>query len=142
MPDLILTRTLNGLAPADDFAREAIRHWKVGATLRAQVTKMRNASMHRKFFALLTTVWQACDQYPTVDALLTDLKFRLGHTDDVLLVSTGEVVRIPKSISFAAMDQVEFGDFYERALRELCEMAGGIDSDMLRQTVLEQLAAA
>jgi len=142
MAELTLTRTLNGLAPADDYARETLRHWKVGTTLRAQVTKMRNAQHHRKFFALLNLVWAACDHYPTVDALLTDLKFRLGHTDDVLLISTGELVRVPRSISFGAMDQIEFEAFYERALRELCEMAGGIEADSLRATVLDQLAAA
>lgn len=140
--DLLLAKTLTGLAPADDASRDDLRGVKLGQILRCKVHRMRNGAHHRKFFALLSTVWSACDQWPTVESLLVDLKFRLRHTDDVLLVSTGEVVRVPKSISFASMDQTEFDQFYALAIRELCEMAGGIDEDALRGAVLEQLGAA
>ena len=142
MTDLLMAKTLTGLVPSDDASREDLRGIKLGTILRCKVSRLRNASHHRKFFALLNTVWSACDQWPSVDSLLTDLKFRLRHTDDVLLVSTGEIVRIPKSISFASMDQTEFDQFYASALRELCEMAGGIEESALRQAVLEQLEAA
>lgn len=140
--ELLLVKTLTGLAPADDAAREDLRPVKLGTFLRADVRRPRNVLHHRKFFALLNTVWQGCGTWPSVDALLVDLKFRLRHTDDVLLVSTGELVRIPRSISFASMDQAEFDAFYQRALRELCDMAGGIEEASLRQAVLEQLEAA
>ena len=137
-----MSKTITGLAPADDASRDALRSVKLGTVMRCKVSRMRNSAHHRKFFALLNTVWAGCGQWPTVDALLTDLKFRLRHTDDVMLVSTGEVVRIPRSISFADMDQAEFGVFYERALAELAEMAGGITEDALRDAVLQQLGAA
>lgn len=140
--DVMMVKTLTGLVPASDEARNELRPVKLGTVLRCKIHRMRNSAHHRKFFALLNTVWAACDQWPSVDALLTDLKFRLRHTDDVLLVSTGEIVRIPRSISFSAMDQSEFDEFYARALRELCEMAGGIEESALRQAVLEQLEAA
>lgn len=140
--DLIMTRTVTGLAPASDEARDELRGIKLGTVMRCKVHRMRNSAHHRKFFALLNTVWSACDQWPTVESLLTDLKFALRHTEDVLLVSTGEIVRIPKSISFGAMDQTEFDQFYQSALRALCEMAGGIEESALRQAVLEQLEAA
>ena len=142
MTDLFLAKTLTGLVPTDDASRDALRPVKLGTVMRCKVSRMRNAAHHRKFFALLNTVWSGCGQWPTVDALLTDLKFRLRHTEDVLLVSTGEIVRIPKSISFAQMEQPEFDAFYQRALAELCEMAGGIEQDALRIAVLEQLEAA
>jgi len=140
--ELLLVKTLTGLTAADDPSRDELRHVKLGTVMRCELRRMRNAAHHRKFFALLSTVWAACGDWPSVDALLTDLKFRLRHTEDVLLVSTGEIVRIPKSISFANMDEAEFSEFYERALRELAEMAGGIDDGVLRETVLNQLAAA
>jgi hypothetical protein len=37
------------------------------------------------------------------------------------------------------MDDHEFTSFYERALVTLADMAGGIESDHLREAVLEQL---
>ena len=51
-----------------------------------------------------------------------------------------EIVKVPKSISFASMDQTAFDEFYERALNELCVMGGGIESDALRQEVLMELS--
>lgn len=137
--ELLLAKTLHGLAPGDDEAKEQLRRLKLGQLVRCDVKRVRNGAHHRKMFALLNTVWQATGQWPTVDNLLTELKFRLGHTDEFLMVSTGEIFRIPRSISFSAMDQAEFESFYERALHELADMAGGIDDSVLRNSVLEQL---
>ena len=71
----------------------------------------------------------------------------MGHYElagEVIDPATGEVLKVVKlkSISFARMDQVEFEAFFERALRTLSEMAGGIDYEILRNEVLSQLAAA
>jgi Protein of unknown function (DUF1367) len=138
--DVMLVKRLNGLHPADDAAAEVVRGLGQGEIVRATVRKPRNVQFHRKFFALLQLVHESTDAWPTVDALLIDLKFRLGHVEPVQL-SSGEIVRLPKSISFARMDDVEFHQFFNRAIRELCEMAGGIAEDDLRQAVLQELAA-
>jgi len=140
--DLYLTRTVAGLAAVDDAAKEILRKIKLGKMVRCEITQPRNIQHHRKFFALLNTVWQAAGDWVTVDDLLIELKIKLGITKDVVVRESGEIVKIVGSISFAAMDQLEFEKFYERAVQTLCVMAGGIDSDMLRQLVLEQLAAA
>jgi hypothetical protein len=139
---IYMTRTVGGLGPADDDALQHLRKLKLGATVRADIAVPRNLKMHRKFFALLNTVWQAAGDWSTVEDLLTQLKLKLGLTHDVVVRESGEVVKVLGSISFAAMDQRDFETFYERALMALCELAGGIDSDMLRQAVLQQLAAA
>lgn len=132
-------RTPRGLSPYDEAAQRALKSVKIGTVLRADLTVPRNLKHHRKFFALLQCVWQATDKWPTVDDLLTELKMELGVTKTVVLHSTGEVVKVPGSISFASMDQAEFDEFYERALRALCEIAGGIEHDALRNEVLNQL---
>lgn len=51
-----------------------------------------------------------------LEHLLDGLKIALGHFDTYRL-PTGEAVVKPRSISFAKMDQVSFGQFYDRALR-------------------------
>jgi hypothetical protein len=66
----------------------------------------------------------------------------MGLYREIAIRETGEIVKVPGSISFAKMDQTKFEDFYERALKELCAMAGGIDHASLRNEVLSQLAAA
>lgn len=140
--DLYLVRTLAGLAAADDAGKDILRKIKVGKVVQCEVTQPRNVKHHRKFFALLHTVWSAAGDWPTVDDLLIELKIKLGITCEVVIRESGEVVKIVGSISFAAMDQEAFDTFYERAIKALCSMAGGIDSAMLRQEVLNQLAAA
>lgn len=137
-----MTRTVSGLGPADDAALQQLRKLKLGTTVRADIAVPRNIKHHRKFFALLNMVWQSAGDWVTVEDLLTQLKLKLGLTHDVVVRESGEIVKVLGSISFAAMDQTAFDAFYERALMALCELAGGIDSNMLRQEVLNQLAAA
>lgn len=139
---IYLTRTVGGLAPADEDATEALRRIKVGKLVACEVKVPRNGQFHRKFLALVRTVWAATGDWASVEDLLIELKFRLGVIREVALKGTGEIVKIPGSISFAAMDEVEFSKFYDRAMRELCAMAGGIEYDALRDEVLQQLAAA
>ena len=142
MSDLYLTRTMAGLSAVDDAGKEILRKIKLGKMVRCEITQPRNIQHHRKFFALLNTVWQAAGEWPTVDDLLVELKIKLGITKDVVIRQSGEIVKIVGSISFASMDQLEFDKFYERAIQELCLMTGVIESDMLRQLVLQQLAVA
>lgn len=142
MSDLYLTRTIQGLGAIDDAGKEILRKIKLGKMVRCEISQPRNIQHHRKFFALLNTVWQSAGEWPTVEDLLVELKIKLGITKDVVIRDSGEVVKIVGSISFAAMDQLEFEKFYERAMQELCSMCGGIESNMLREMVLQQLAVA
>lgn len=142
MADLYLIRTVAGLAAVDDAGKEILRKIKMGKVVKCEVTQPRHLSHHRKFFALLNTVWAAAGDWPTVEDLLVELKIKLGITRDVIIRESGEVVKIVGSISFAAMDQAAFDAFYENAIKALCFMVGGMDPGMLRDEVLKQLAAA
>lgn len=139
---LYLTRTVHGFSAATDESMADMRKIKLGKIVRCEVTQPRNVHHHRKFFAMLQTVWAATGDWPSVDDLLIELKIRLGITTDVIVRSTGEVVKVLGSINFASMDQAAFDLFYDSALRELCVIAGGIDVDVLRDEILTQLAAA
>ena len=133
-----LVRTVSGFKAADDAAVEAMRKLAQGEVVRVELRRPRNPQFHRKFFALLQLVRDSTDAWPTVEALLVALKFEMGHVDRFRL-STGDEVQVPRSISFGSMDDHEFTSFYERALVTLADMAGGIESDHLREAVLEQL---
>lgn len=140
--DIWLTKQMNGmLAPLDDYAREKLRKVKVGAQVLADVRQPRNGPHHRKFWALVTTVWQATGDWGSPEELMDDLKIELGLCKERVCKRTGEVYKRPGSISYAEMDQLKFEEFYERALGVLCEMAGGIEHAALRAAVLDQLAA-
>lgn len=140
--EFFAVRTVGGLKPVDDNGVEILRKIKVGEVIQCEVNKPRNLAHHRKFWALLNVVWKAAGDWSSPYGLLIELKVRLGHVQEVLLRDTGQVVHVPKSISFAHMDQTEFDSFYECALMQLCEMAGGIEPEELRNEVLLELAQA
>lgn len=142
MADLYLVRTLAGFAAVDDAGKDLLRKIKIGKMVKCDVSQPRNIKHHRKFFALLNTVWSAAGDWPTVDDLLIELKIKLGITREVVIRESGEVVKIVGSISFAAMDQEAFDKFYESAMQALCFMVGGMDPGMLRDEVMRTLAAA
>lgn len=142
MSGTYLTRTVSGLSASDDAAKAVLRKIKLGEVVKVDIQRPRNIKHHRQFFALLNAVWAAAGDWPSVEDLLIELKLRLGITKDVIVRESGEVVKVLGSISFASMNQDEFEAFYEGALQALCQMAGGIESDMLRQEVLQQLAVA
>lgn len=137
-----MRKGLRHLEPVDEAGTEALRKIKLGKVVRCEITQPRNVQHHRKFFALLTTVWNASGEWPSVEDLLIELKCRLGITREVILRDSGEVVKVVGSISFAKMDQGQFDVFYEQSIRELCRMAGGIEEQALREAVLEHLVAA
>lgn len=75
--------------------------------------KARNPDHHRKGFALINLIFENQEKYTTIEHLLTELKLRVGwYTEHVR--TSGELVMIPKSISFADMDQTQFEEFYNR----------------------------
>lgn len=121
---------------------DALRRIKVGEVVQCEITRPRNLAHHRKFWALLNVFWQATGDWSSTYGVLIELKVRLGHVQEVLIRETGELVKVPKSISFASMEQGEFEVFYERCIEELCLMGGGIDKDALRNEVLAELARA
>lgn len=139
---IFMERTVGGLKPVDDQGTDLLRKIKVGEVVQCEVNRPRNLAHHRKFWALLNTFWQAAGDWSSPYGVLIELKVRLGHVQKVVIRETGEIVSVPKSISFAQMDQGAFESFYEKALFELCKMGGGIEPEALREEVLRELSSA
>ena len=92
----------------------------------------------------MSTVWDNLDhvQYPTVESLVTEAKIVTGHYDrrDIVLDSVSYKVLTPRSISFAAMDQLQFDEFYERVCDWVArDMLPGISKETLRREVEEMI---
>jgi hypothetical protein len=139
--EIFMERTVGGLKPCDDYGIEVLRKIKMGEVIQCELNKPRNLAHHRKFWALLNVFWAAAGEWSSAYAVLIELKVRLGHVQKVVIRETGEIVSVPRSISFASMDQMAFEEFYERSLIELCKMGGGIEPAALRQEVINQMAS-
>jgi hypothetical protein len=130
-----LARTGNLLRPARREDQQAMTQFAEGEVLRARIDKPRNLKFHRKFFAMLQLVFENQERYTCVEDLLVEVKLYLGHYREHIRPN-GEIVYVPKSISFAAMDEVEFAAFYRRAADYLCSAYFGLpDSEALRKEV-------
>lgn len=139
MAEVILRKRLSGvLEPVDDDGKRTLAKFKNGTLIRAQVTKPRNVHFHRKFFAMLNLILQNQEHYKSVDDLLDVCKLRIGHVR-VIQTATGEE-RVPQSISFAAMDETAFQEFYDRAVNWMLEeVIPGLRKHDLNQEVEAEL---
>jgi hypothetical protein len=129
---------LGSLRPADPNAEAFLAHTRVGQYVLVEAHRPRNPDHHRKFFAMLNIVLQNQEHYQSIDDLLDVCKLRTGHVKTIA-TKIGEV-QIPKSISFASMDQTEFEAFYTRAVDWVCtEVVPGLERRDLDEEVANQL---
>ena len=105
---------LNGaLYPSLDTDAEQLAKIKQGQVVCYEIKRPRNGGFHRKYFALLGIVVDNCDY--NLEQLLHIIKLKLGHFEQIINTN-GKVIYIPKSISFAKMDQDQFEEFYSKTI--------------------------
>lgn len=126
--EVFIVKSLGVLKPYTAEDADLIRSMREGEVYRAKVSMPRNVKFHRKYFSLLSLVYdnlpehlplQSIDGKPirvrSVEDLLWHIKMQLGHYERRMTLG-GRVTYEAKSISFAAMDEAEFSEFYDRSL--------------------------
>ena len=121
MTQILCKRTVSGLSADDDAATAVLRKIKVGDVVRVEVRRPRNLQAHRRFFALVNLVYSNSEEFPSADVARKVLTCRAGHATPFVIKSTGEVILVPESISFANMDQDEFDAFWQRVVKVVCD---------------------
>jgi hypothetical protein len=118
-PREVLFRVEKGaLVPLDDLSRAELkrRAFRVGDVLRAELKKARNPDFHRLMHAFARLVSENIDAFSGLDAhsVLKRLQIESGIGCDemgVMFPGIGPCTyRIPRSLSFASMDEGEFRD--------------------------------
>lgn len=143
MADLLLKRTLAGFAAGDEASANLMRKYEIGQTYKATVRKPRIGVDHRRYWKLLSVVCENSEQFESVELLHEYVKLRTGHCSPILIKSTGEIVLVPRSISFTAMDQVQFEDFWQRVVKLVCtEVLPGLSEDELQLEVMRLVGIA
>lgn len=130
-------RRPQGFVPADIMAEEAMQKVPVGAQVLLTVRKPRNVHHHRKLFALLNLAVEQTDRWADAAILLEDLKLATGLFETRVSALTGMPYPVPASISFAAMSQDRFEQWYRKAVAVLSEHLG---TDV--ETLSAEVAAA
>ena len=126
------------LVPADDDAVKAVHEVaRRGKGVLVKLHVPRNPRHHRLYWALLNEVCEAGGWGGTPETLSTWLKVATGHVE-TMIGPKGQTIYIPKSISFGAMPQNEFGPFFDAAISAVCErLLSGANEQALKQRVYD-----
>lgn len=137
--DIFLTRTLAGLVPTDEAAKQAVRRWKMGETLKCSVRKPRDYTNHKRYFALLNLTFANQEKYLSFEHFRKAVQIAAGHVDELITLD-GEITFLPKSIAYDALDEMEFSKVFAETMTVCAKILGDLDLDELRIEV-ERYAA-
>lgn len=140
MPTVILIRDnfYPCLEGYDDASAETINTLPPNRPLLASIRQPRNLAHHRKFFALVNLIFDNQSQFASKDELIACLKVYVGHCQ--VYERKGELIKVPKSIAFDQMDQVDFDDFYRRVLDVVArDLWPSVTVDWLKAAIEEYL---
>ena len=137
MPDIYMRKAINNsLIPTDIDSHRYVRGLEAGRDVKVKVSKPRNAKFHRKYFALLHLAHDNQDFYDenNFEAFRREVALRAGFYEEHVHV-TGKVSYLPKSISFAKMDGLEFDELYSKSIDVIIKhfMVGTDPDELARQ---------
>lgn len=125
MAQIYLKRTLTGFEPADEPSREQWRKYKVGEVYRGNVVKPRDYTQHKRAFALLNLTYDNQERYTSFEHFRKAVAIQAGHVDELILLS-GEIVFLPKSINYDSLDDIEFTAVFMAMMTVCAQMLGGM----------------
>lgn len=139
MARVLVVKHLNSLRPVDEAAERVFRGLGQGEIVTVELKRERNIQNHRRLFAMLQIVLENQEQYASIDDLLDAMKIAIGHVKT--LEVGGVLVKIPKSISFAALDEDAFmAEVYWPGCNwVITEVIPGLGQDDLDGEVAEEL---
>ena len=116
MANLYMIKLQNGtFAPADDDSFDTARKFKAGQTYPVKIWIKRNTQFHKKFFALLKEIYQNQDTYTNINDLRVEILLKTGFYDEHITMK-GQIIYLPKSMSFENMDNVDFENLYNKTI--------------------------
>lgn len=102
-----------------------------GATVRLQFAQPRSLPRHRLYWVLIRQVVKNCNFFASEEALHRTLLMGCGVVQPVLTVD-GDVVMIPHSTAFDAMEEDEFKKYFDQALTIIStKILPGVDTNDL-----------
>lgn len=136
--DIFCQVTNYGLVPLYDSDLDAKKRLKIGSAVKCKISNPRNYEFHKKFFAMIRLTF---DNLPahlaekwninSEEDMLRRFKRDLGYyTNTINEYGEHEIEYL--SISFAAMEQHDFEDFYRQCINlVLYKYIRGIDKEDL-----------
>lgn len=137
----LFRKDLASLRPADRAATETLARIKAGEMVAVEIRRPRNLKHHRWWWKLMELVADNMPGAITPELVCEVIKVRVGHVS-VVRTRQGEVF-IPRSISFAKMDEAQFSEFTDRAIRVIVtDILPGLSDTALRAEVEAMLSGS
>lgn len=137
MARFLAHKYLGSLRPVDVGGEDALRKIGQGELVTIEIKRPRNARFHRKYWALVTLVWENSDtdRYPSAEDLHSAIKIAAGLRTRIELPD-GTVGFIPGSIAFHKMTQDDFSAFFDRVCDLVCKhFLPGVSNEELRAEI-------
>ena len=144
--EVILRKRGASLIPVDDAGRELLAKLKDNRDVGVTIVQHRNPRHHRLWFQILNFVrMHATDgegnslfEHADTETLNAAVKLAIGYVRTFVDVETGRMIAVPKSISWGAMDQTRFNEFFDKACATIAQRwmpAGSTPEDVRRELI-------
>lgn len=117
-------KTISGLRPAYDSDYESFKKIPLNEIIEIEYKKQRNIRFHRKLFSLLNLAYSNQNMFDNLEDMRYCLMLECNLSEIKVNKLTGEIFKVPKSLQFAKMDEVEFNEVYNRLKQYICEWLG------------------
>lgn len=120
-----VVKNLNGtLKPAYDSDYESFKKIPLNEIIEIEYKKQRNVRFHRKLFALLNLAYSNQNMFDNLEDMRYCLMLECNLSEIKVNRLTGEIFKVPKSLQFTKMDEVEFNEVYNTLKQYICEWLG------------------
>ena len=120
-----VVKNLNGtLKPAYDSDYESFKKIPLNEIIEIEYKKQRNIRFHRKLFSLLNLAYSNQNIFDNLEDMRYCLMLECNLSEIKVNKLTGEIFKVPKSLQFAKMDEVEFNEVYNTLKQYICEWLG------------------
>lgn len=120
-----VVKNLNGtLKPAYDSDYESFKKIPLNEIIEIEYKKQRNIKFHRKLFSLLNLAYSNQNIFDNLEDMRYCLMLECNLSEIKVNKLTGEVFKVPKSLSFPKMDEIEFNEVYNTIKQYICEWLG------------------
>lgn len=140
--ELSFKRTLRGIEPADEACTEALKQWKLGATIKGVFSQTKEINPHRRyFFGMVQLVLDNSELFASKQEAEDSIKLSVGYVDQAQEYVNGQwhIRRTPKTVAGRAMNETQWREFNRNVERLICEVLC-VSEDELAEAMTEFLA--
>ena len=142
MATAIFRKRGRAFVPVDQEGLDALSAIRDERDVEITIKQRRNPRQHRLLFALLKFTVEHTDLFTTTEEALLGLKIACGLVDPYIDAESGKTFFVPRSISFASMEQGDFAAFFDRAIYVITErwMPEGTTPESVRAEIETMVA--